>query len=132
MNKGNMMTAIVDACTYINAALARVVRKSKEAGMFTDAENNYIISVFGEMTKEGNQYIDKVKELLAPKQPIPEDELLSTLTRMYTIMRGYSNRVKKFEKDFDTLIKKRSKRLTDIDEIQRVFKTKPSVTETLT
>lgn len=120
-----MMTGIVDACNYINGIQAAVIKKSKDAGMFTDAENSYIVSVFADMTKEGNQYIEKVKELLAPKQPIPEEELLSALTRMYTIMRGYANRIKKFEKDFDSLVLKRSKRLTDIEEVKKIFKIKP-------
>lgn len=120
-----MMTGIVDACNYINGIQSAVIKKSKEAGMFTDAENGYIVSVFADTTKEGNQYIEKVKELLAPKQPIPEEELLSTLTRMYTIMRGYANRIRKFEKDFDSLVLKRSKRLTDIEEVKKIFKIKP-------
>ena len=125
MQKGTMMTGIVDACAYINAAFARIARRSKEGGMFTEAENNYIASVFTDMTKDVSQYIEKVKELLAPKQPVSEEETLATLGKMHAVMRSYTVGVKKFEKDFEALAVKRSKRLTDIEDVKKIFKIKP-------
>ena len=126
MQKGTMITGIVDAVVYITGVFARVAKKSKEEGLFTEKENAYIATIFNGMLKEGNQYIEKVKELLSPKHSMSEEDKLKLLNQMYEAMKGYEISAKKFEKAFAQLSGERCQKLTDLREVQRLFKSKPA------
>ena|ERR1035437_9924163 len=122
MQKGTMITEIVDGVVQITHIFARVTKKAKEEGVITEKENAYIAGVFTERLKEGNQYIEKVKELLSPKPLMSEQDKLQLLTRMYTVMKAYTTDAKRFEKGFARLSQQRSKRVTDTSEIAKLFK----------
>ncbi len=119
-----MITGIVDAVVYITGVFARVAKKSKEEGLFSEKENGYIAAVFNDRLKEGNQYIEKVKELLSPRHSMSEEDKLKLLRRMYEVMKDYEANTKKFEKGFAQLSDERCRKLTDVREVQRLFKNK--------
>jgi hypothetical protein len=122
MQKGTMMTGIVDGVIQITNVFARVTKKAKEEGVITEKENAYIAGVFTERLKEGNLYIEKVKELLSPKPSGNEQDKLQLLTRMYGAMKAYTTDAKRFEKGFTRLSQQRSKSITDTSEIAKLFK----------
>lgn len=124
MQKGTMMTAIVDGVVRLTNAFANTTKKAKETGLTTDQENAYIARVFSERIKEGNQYIEKIKELLSPKHASREEEKIKSLEKMHGVIKGYVSNANKFEKGFDKLLNERASRLTDTQEIARLFKTK--------
>jgi hypothetical protein len=124
MQKGTMMTGIVDGVIQITHVFARVAKKVKVEGLITDKESAYINQVFAERLKEGNQYIEKVRELLSPKLGVSEEEKLQLLSQMYGVVKSYANQAKKFENGFARLSSQRSKRVTDTQEIARLFTSK--------
>jgi hypothetical protein len=124
MNKGILITGIVDGVANIAIAYTRVAKKAKEDGLVTEKENAYISSVFTEWIKEGNQYVEKVKEMLSPKLAMSEEDKLKLLGQMHEATTKYAMTVKKFEKGFTALLEQRRKKLTDTEEVQRLFKLK--------
>ena len=121
MQKGTMITVIVDGVTQLNSLFEAVTKKIKEDKVITDKESAYITSVFNERLKEGNQFIEKIKELISPKPAISETDKLQLLTQMFTVMKENITAIKRFEKGFMKLCEERKAKLTDTQEVARLF-----------
>ncbi|MBN8837155.1 MAG: hypothetical protein J0I09_07850 [Sphingobacteriia bacterium] len=124
MQKGTMMTGIADGVLQLSGIFHQITKAVKENGLITDKEYGYIAAVFGERIKQGNQFIEKVKDLLSPKQKISEEEKIKQLEQMYSIVKSQLLNARKFEKGFERLCAQRKKRLTDTQEIERLLKEK--------
>lgn len=121
MQKGMMITVIVDGVIQLTSLFETIAKRIKEEKVITDKEAAYINSVFTERLKEGNQYIEKVKELISPKLAMSEEDKLKQFERMYTVMKWYAADTKKFEKGFNRLCEERKQMLADVQEVARLF-----------
>lgn len=121
MQKGTMITVIVDGVTQLNSLFETVAKKIKEDKVITEKESAYITGVFNEKMKEGNQFIEKIKELISPKLTMSEADKLQLLTQMFTVMKENITALKRFEKGFIKLCEERKAKLTDTQEIARLF-----------
>ncbi|MGN6212065.1 hypothetical protein [Parafilimonas sp.] len=121
MQKGTMITVIVDGVTRLNSLFEIVTKKIKEDKVITEKESAYITGVFNEKLKEGNQSIEKIKELISPKSAMSEADKLQLLTQMFTVMKENITTLKRFEKGFVKLCEERKAKLTDIKEVTRLF-----------
>jgi hypothetical protein len=121
MQKGMMITGIVDGVVQIGQSFTRVSKKVKEEGLITEKESIYITGVFNEMLKTGNQSIEKVKELLSPKHTLNEQDKIQLLEQLYQAVKADTHRAIHFEKGFARLSQERSRRLSSTDEIERLF-----------
>lgn len=121
MQKGTMITVIVDGVTRLNSLFEIVTKKIKEDKVITEKESAYITGVFNEKLKEGNQSIEKLKELISPKLTMSEADKLQLLTQMFTVMKENITTLKRFEKGFVKLCEERKAKLTDIKEVTRLF-----------
>lgn len=121
MQKGTMITVIVDGVTQLNSLFEAVTKKIKEDKVITDKESAYITGVFNEKLKEGNQFVEKIKELISPKSAMSEADKLQLLTQMFTVMKENITTLKRFEKGFVKLCEERKAKLTDIKEVTRLF-----------
>lgn len=130
MQKGTMIAGIVDGVTNVMAVAGRVAKKAKEDGLFTEKENAYINGVFNDWQKEGNQFIEKVKELISPKLSMTEEDKIKLFMQMYEVIKKYATAARRFEKGFANLSEERRKKLTDVEEVQRLFKIKNEGKET--
>ncbi|RXK86988.1 hypothetical protein [Filimonas effusa] len=120
---GTMIVGIADATVKLAEASARVIKKAKDSGLFTTQEISFIVSFFNEMLKEPNQYVEKVKNLLIPKQNVSEDEKEKQLLHMHSNMRRNQAETRKIEKSFERLVNLRIKRSSDMEEVKDIFKT---------
>lgn len=121
MQKGTMITVIVDGVTQLNSLFEAVAKKIKEDKVITEKESAYITGVFNERLKEGNQFIEKIKELISPKLTMSEADKLQLLTQMFTVMKENLAAFKRFERGFIKLCEERKAKLTDIKEVTRLF-----------
>ena len=121
MQKGTMITVIVDGVTQLNSLFEAITKKIKEDKVITDKESACITGVFNEKLKEGNQFIEKIKELISSKPAMSEADKLQLLTQMFTVMKENITTLKRFEKGFVKLCEERKAKLTDIKEVTRLF-----------
>ncbi len=121
MQKGTMIMVIVDGVTQLNSLFEAVAKEIKEDKVITEKESAYITGVFNERLKEGNQFIEKIKELISPKFAMSEADKLQLLTQMFTEMKENLAAFKRFERGFIKLSEERKARLTDIKEVTRLF-----------
>lgn len=121
MQKGTMITVIVDGVTRLNSLFEIVTKKIKEDKVITEKESAYITGVFNEKLKEGNQSIEKIKELISPKSAMSEADKLQLLTQMFTVMKENITTLKRFEKGSVKLCEERKAKLTGIKEVTRLF-----------
>lgn len=121
MQKGTMITVIVDGVMQLTSLSEIIGKRIKEEKVITEKESAYISGVLAERLKEGNQYIEKVKEFISPKLAMSEEEKLKLLEQMYTVMKGYAAGAKKFEKGFNKLCEERKQKLADVQEVARLF-----------
>lgn len=120
-----MITRVMDAVVFITNVFSHAGKKSKEDSLFTAAENEYIAARFAEVIKDSNRCLDKVKELISPKWNINEEEKMNQLQQMYEKTKVYEGIAEDFERGFNRLSELRRKRLTDLTEVQRLFKERP-------
>lgn len=121
MQKGMMITVVVDGVMQLGTIAEIIAKRIKEEKVITEKESSYINGVFADRIKEGNQYIEKIKELISPKLAMGEDERLKVLEKMYRVMKGYTAGIKKFEKGFNLLCEERLQKLTDVQEVAKLF-----------
>lgn len=121
MQKGTMITVIVDGVMQLTALSETIAKRIKEEKVITEKEGVYISGVFAERLKEGNQYIEKIKELISPKLAMSEEEKLKLLEQMYSVMKAYAAGAKKFERGFNRLCEERKQKLADVQEVARLF-----------
>lgn len=121
MQKGTMITGIIDTNAFIGEVYASITKSAKEGGLFHEKETAYIASFFSVMLKEGHQYIERTKELLTPKQNLSEQDRQDQLLRMYTIMRGYRTCLQKIEKGFEKLCEERNRQRNELAELKKIF-----------
>jgi len=122
MQKGIMITVIVDGVVQLGGMFDSVAKKIKDEKVITEKESAYVTGMFNERLKEGNQFIEKIKELISPKIAISEEDKVKSLEQMFTVMKGYISSAKKFEKGFTKLCEERKARLMDVQEVARLFK----------
>ncbi|WP_153800884.1 hypothetical protein [Foetidibacter luteolus] len=117
--KGTLITGILDAVTANMEIFVRVSKKSKAEGLYTAMENEYIAAKLNGINKEGNQCLEKLKELITSRQP--ENEKLESLRQMYAIMQRQAATARHFEKGFARLSEARKKKLSEIAEVEKLF-----------
>lgn len=121
MNKGNLMTGIIDGVANVTAIYMGVSKKAKEDGLLNLKEREYIANAFGQMIKDGNQAIENIRQMLSLKTSIQEEEKVQLLKELFDKVKANEKSATLFVKGFEKLTDSRKKKQTDINEVAILF-----------